>query len=522
MPPGLADEKRATFGLPAESPTDEADDHDALPQVPDLSNWVPPDAQAIDLKKWELYDLLKKFYRFIRSIKNYPPEERLSAQQRVEERFVQVLHLFRSKIGIQQIYSHDDTGTRIRTHNPTQIQRQVSRTTRIYTGDPISDAPELEQGCPFISYPKNWRLPPRLTRDLQVFYHGQYKDGGRTITDYPNFECSAFHRDDLVYVCFDNQSNSHHLMLGDMDVQTGFFSRATAIAIDPDADRLWIAGDVRVRSFTLASLHPDDTLYVRRDVVRSSCLAIWQDYVVLGTQNTLLAWTKTRDQSRANPPRGDLRTKQYDEFVSRFRLGPETIDWTRGRPNERQLQFQNELKEITSVCAVGNYLAVASRAYPAIHLFALASGGQIVQRLVGHTMGITCLLAHREDQLFSGSADKTIKLWNLENGTVEFSFERHGGAISALEVRDYKTGTFLFTGGEDHIIHAWDINRKKPMFQLDVGQAFYPTGMYFDPDEKQLGIVNLPVTDHELDEFEQTQQTAQLQVFSFTKCDDDK
>jgi hypothetical protein len=31
-----------------------------------------------------------------------------------------------------------------------------------------------------------------------------------------------------------------------MDVQTGFFSRATSLAIDAAARRIWVAGDVRV------------------------------------------------------------------------------------------------------------------------------------------------------------------------------------------------------------------------------------------------------------------------------------
>jgi WD40 repeat protein len=182
-------------------------------------------------------------------------------------------------------------------------------------------------------------------------------------------------------------------------------------------------------------------------------------------------------------------------------------------------QIQTEFDEITSICAVGRFLAVASRRWQSIHIF--AGTWEIVQRLVGHTMGISSLLPFGEQQLLSGSADKTIKLWNLDNGTVEFSLERHGGAVSALEVREYRKNTFLFTGGEDHIIHTWDIARKKSMFQLFIGEGKFPTALYFDPDEKELQIVALPLTDQQLDERDQIERVAELQVFTFSKYDDE-
>jgi WD40 repeat protein len=240
---------------------------------------------------------------------------------------------------------------------------------------------------------------------------------------------------------------------------------------------------------------------------------------VLGTRNTLLVWTKDREQSHANPPRGvtDLGQRLYSEIVRHFRLDPEAIDWTRGRVSDRQIQ--TEFDEITSMCAVGRFLAVASRRRQSIHIF--AGTWEIIQRLVGHTMSISSLLPFGDKQLLSGSADKTIKLWNLDNGTVKFSLVRHGVAVSAIEVREYRKNTFLFTGGEDHIIHTWDITRKKSMFQLFIGEGKFPTALYFDPDEKELQIVALLLTDQELDERDQIEQVAELQAFTFSKYDDD-
>jgi WD40 repeat protein len=121
--------------------------------------------------------------------------------------------------------------------------------------------------------------------------------------------------------------------------------------------------------------------------------------------------------------------------------------------------------------------------------------------------------------LFSGSADMTIRLWNLETGAAAFSFSRHGGTVSAMAFGSYQSSEFLFSGGLDRIVHAWDVTRKKGMCQIDVGEGQYPASLYFNPEHKQLSIVALPsAREPDMDEREALTQVGQLQVYTFKKA----
>jgi hypothetical protein len=504
--PGSGAPSRASSEVMQQLSRTSSDIDEPLPELPDLSNWAAADPDSHAQKKLELQQLLKRFHRYIRGLQSLRPDERAAAQAVAERRFIALLRLFRDKLGIPLVESGDSACTRIRTFTTNEIRRAIERRVD------AADSTELEAGCPFISYPKAWKLP-RLSPDLQALYYGRYGDNGRSVTEYANLEVFDLHGDDFVCVCYDGLSSSHRLVSGDMDVQTGFFSHATSMTIDFSDRRVWIAGDLRVRSFILDSLHHDDTLYVRREVVTTSCLAIWHDFVVLGADGLLIAWRKDGPVVTH-----EWALREYQEYARAADLDLEAVDWNPGRAASPDFVFQNELGHVTAVCPVGPNLAVASSNYEAIHVFSLTAGGRITQRLIGHTMGITCLLSHA-DYLVSGSRDKTVRIWNMTKGVVEFSLERHDEAVSALEIAEYGGSLFLFTGGQDHIVHAWDLTRKRSMFQLDVGERLVPVGMYFDVGEKELQIVVLPLDQSDSNA---VHRAGQVQGFRFLKCDNEK
>jgi hypothetical protein len=364
-----------------------------------------------------------------------------------------------------------------------------------------------------------WRLPAGLPEDIVFLYHGEYDpQNGFSAVTYENFECSAFRGDDIILVRFSDSEvhGSHKLVFGDMEGETGFFSRATAMAVDA-ANRVWVAGDVRVRSFDLDALAPDDTLYVpdQEQPIRRSCIAVWGDYIVLGTDASLFGWPRA-----GRAPANQLRRAAFDEFVKGV-LDPTAVDWTRGRLPDPHFVVRPEMRDITAVCAVGDFLAVASATYEVVHIYALASEGesQIVTRLVGHTMGVTALLPYGRSSLFTGSVDMTIRQWNLETGTATFSFDRHGGAVSAIALGLYQGSEFLFTGGQDRIVHAWDVTRRKGLCQIAVGDGVFPASLYFHAEHKQLSIVALPLSrPADMEEREAVRQIGQVQVYTFRQA----
>jgi hypothetical protein len=69
------------------------------------------------------------------------------------------------------------------------------------------------------------------------------------------------------------------LVSDDVDAESGFFALATSMAID--GHQVWMAGS--------DSLRPGHTLFIRRNVVTASGLAVWSEHVVLGAENCLFA-----------------------------------------------------------------------------------------------------------------------------------------------------------------------------------------------------------------------------------------
>ena len=64
--------------------------------------------------------------------------------------------------------------------------------------------------------------------------------------------------------------------------------------------------------------------------------------------------------------------------------------------------------------------------------------------ILGHERGLSCL--HFEDDLLmSGSADKTIKLWDLRKNTCRLTLSGHTEAVYCLYYFNHR----LITGGED-------------------------------------------------------------------------
>ena len=72
------------------------------------------------------------------------------------------------------------------------------------------------------------------------------------------------------------------------------------------------------------------------------------------------------------------------------------------------------------------------------------------QQLRGHTSGVRCLAVACRS-LLSGSADKTIRVWDLDSWQCTAVLEGHRRGVSCLAVR----GEVLFSGSDDQSICVW-------------------------------------------------------------------
>jgi F-box/WD-40 domain protein 7 len=93
--------------------------------------------------------------------------------------------------------------------------------------------------------------------------------------------------------------------------------------------------------------------------------------------------------------------------------------------------------------------------------------GKEIRTLNGHQAPVCCLTV-QDGILFSGSSDNTIKIWDIESGTELKTLAGHQAPVCCLTVQD----GILFSGSSDNTIKIWDIENGKELRTLN-GHAGY-------------------------------------------------
>jgi len=60
----------------------------------------------------------------------------------------------------------------------------------------------------------------------------------------------------------------------------------------------------------------------------------------------------------------------------------------------------------------------------------------------------------------TGSADSTIKIWDVEKGYCTHNFRGHSGVISVLKFHFDPDKLELYSGSDDCQIRIWDLRKK--------------------------------------------------------------
>ncbi|KAK7282692.1 hypothetical protein RIF29_11669 [Crotalaria pallida] len=76
--------------------------------------------------------------------------------------------------------------------------------------------------------------------------------------------------------------------------------------------------------------------------------------------------------------------------------------------------------------------------------------------------GIHSLTAYRNNCLYSGSGDRTIKAWSLEDGSLICSMNGHSSVVSTLAICD----EVLYSGSWDGTVRLWSLNDHSPLTVL--------------------------------------------------------
>jgi hypothetical protein len=422
-----------------------------------------PTAEQVDRNGSEqLCVVLRKYARAVFAVAKYPLQLRNQMQPKIEQRFVEALGRFMTQLRIE-VPHHVDVSTTI-----------------------VASSEKVVEGSSFKflvnRVPTTVKLP-----NVRALYSGQMPPDGYHANTLSSVLCVLLGvGEDLLQLYYDSAQRSYNIGLGHMRVSTGYWLPPTAVTAGEK--HFWVAGDNRVKAFGREDLSIAVTLCVREEPVRKSSIALLGQVLVLAVGTMIYCWEEPMKR-RLPETKFNPATVLEQEGVTEVDDG--TVDAVLGREPSRVMTVQ--LGEgggvpIDAICAIGgSWLAVASEHYPVIHIFDKTLN--LTTRLIGHTMGITCLCDFG-NRLFSGSRDRTIKLWEVKNGQLHFAYHGHTKKVTCLCLSlGRENEVFLFSGAGDKSVRAWDVMRKKAVFEMVVDSEVAPKALDFCPETNELSVL---------------------------------
>jgi len=105
-----------------------------------------------------------------------------------------------------------------------------------------------------------------------------------------------------------------------------------------------------------------------------------------------------------------------------------------------------------------------------------------VRTFAGHTDGVRALAFLPDGVRFvSGSADKTVKLWDSASGRLIRSFDGHENQVLCVAVSP--DGKYIASGSQDRTVRVWDVSTGDQIAQLE-GHTVAVTGVCFQSNDR--------------------------------------
>jgi hypothetical protein len=252
-----------------------------------------------------------------------------------------------------------------------------------------------------------------------------------------------------VYVDYERRGS--FVEFGGVRAPSGFYRPVHSVFVDCAVRAVWAAGDHRLIRYGAADLACGDVINLFNEVARALPIAVLNENVFVG-----VAWKLVR---YALDDAGQAPTRTIELSNARIApwIAPESVNTNPGRRTRETIE--TELPKISAVCAAADCVVVASAAVSFAHVY--SESMTIVGYLVGHLGGINCVARVDAATVATGSADCTVRIWDVTAFALRTVLYMASAPITHLFHRRVDGLEILAAADEANRITVWDITKQQ-------------------------------------------------------------
>lgn len=172
--------------------------------------------------------------------------------------------------------------------------------------------------------------------------------------------------------------------------------------------------------------------------------------------------TKTWKPLRSNDPFNDGGKMEFVRDFSRcfslFNGNVVAVEWSNLQCTPLLVESEDEKEDITCFCvnSSGTEIVTASKSLLLRHW--TTADNTCVRSIKGHVMPVLTMTFDKSDSLVAtGSADRTVRVWDIARGYCTHVFRYHTGIVQHVQFHPDPTKFQLFSCGDDNSIKVYDL-----------------------------------------------------------------